>query len=106
MACSDVILRMGSIVNSFCNLGEGMDNISLKTVVGINQKEDKMSTISCGFPTPELFRLTKWNALLSGLTLCFSMYFIRLQFVYLSQRKNKYSEKECIEASPPNNTLK
>ena len=29
------------------------------------------------------FELTKWNALLSGLTLCFSMYFIRLQFVYL-----------------------
>ena len=35
----------------------------------------------------ELLWLTKWNALLSGLTLCFSMYFIRLQFVYLEKKK-------------------
>lgn len=29
--------------------------------------------------------LTKWNALLSGLTLCFSIYLIRLQLVYLEK---------------------
>lgn len=38
--------------------------------------------------------LTKWNALLSGLTLCFSIYLIRLQLVYL---KEKYYEISVID---------
>lgn len=82
MACSDVILRMGSMVNSFCNFKKGW-TIKKKQFFEINQKNVKMSKISCDFLTPEEFYLTKWNALLSGLTLCFSIYFIRLQFVYL-----------------------
>ena len=44
--------------------------------------------------------LTKWNALLSGLTLCFSMYLIRLQFVYLGKEgknmRRRQKEKEEI----------
>lgn len=76
MACSDVILRMGSMVSSFCNCQIAPQS---KRLVGTS-RATIFGNLLCASP------LTKWNALLSGLTLCFSMYFIRLQFVYLQKR--------------------
>lgn len=43
--------------------------------------------------------LTKWNALLSGLTLCFSIYLIRLQLVYLEKEIEVISNMQIIDTA-------
>lgn len=104
MACSDVILRIGSMVNSFCSYEELQHlpsfRFDLKTCWRSNVKESRFFKWLAAFSWHWHHHegLTKWNALLSGLTLCFSMYFIRLQFVYLRQIRDTviYHEKKYL----------
>ena len=100
MACSDVILRMGSIVSSFCSCGdEWLIDLDYHTGSGVRFFTPLHFSLPSATTTWVylLLRLTKWNALLSGLTLCFSIYFIRLQFVYLWYRWKTFSKFGWIE---------
>lgn len=70
MACSDVILRMGSMVNSFCNFKKGWTILGSKQCFEINQKNVKMSK----------FRFSYSRGILTHQMECFAVWFNLMLF--------------------------